>query len=80
VEVKVDGESVFKHVAVMQSAGGPGMVSLREGESAQQAIDRENAQRAANFKFGASLPRYVVKPKYAGPLGTSQVSLGGGRR
>jgi hypothetical protein len=75
VEVTVDGEPVFKHVGVMQSAGGPGLVSLREGESAQQVIDRENAQRAANFRFDVSLPRYVVKPKYSRPLGTSQVSI-----
>jgi hypothetical protein len=72
----MDGEPVYKHVSYMQSAGGPGFVSLKEGETAQQAIDQQNAQRAANFQFGVSLPRYVVKPKYAGPLGTSQVSLG----
>jgi len=76
LEVKVDGESIWKQSSTIQSAGGPGMVSLKEGETAQQVIDRENAERAARFGFGASLPRYVVKPKYAGPLGTSQVSIG----
>jgi hypothetical protein len=77
VEVKVDGESIWKHSSTMQSAGGPGLVSLKEGETAQQVIDRENAERAARFGFGVELPRYVVHPKYAGPLGTSQISLGG---
>jgi hypothetical protein len=76
VDVKLDGEPLYKHVSHMQSAGGPGFVSLKEGETAQQVIDQQNAQRAANFQFGVSLPRYVVKPKYAGPLGTSQVAIG----
>lgn len=79
VEVKVEGESVFKHASTIQSAGGPGFVMMKDGETAQQVIDRENAQRAANFQFSVTLPRYVVKPKYAGPLGTSQVSIGGRR-
>ena len=52
------------------------MVSLQEGETAQQVIDRQNAERAARFSFDAALPRYVVLPKYAGPLGTSEVSFG----
>jgi hypothetical protein len=76
VEVKVEGEPVYKHVSYMQSAGGPGFVSLKEGQTAQQVIDEQNAQRAANFQFDVTLPRYVVKPKFAGPLGTSQVSMG----
>jgi hypothetical protein len=76
VEVKVDNEPVYKQVSHIQSAGGPGFVSLKEGQSAQQAIDEQNAKQAANFNFGVTLPRYVVKPKYAGPLGTSQVSFG----
>lgn len=76
VEVKIDGESLWKQSSTMQSAGGPGIVSLKEGETAQQVIDRQNAERAAHFSFDAALPRYVVHPKYAGPLGTSQVSFG----
>jgi hypothetical protein len=76
VDVKVDGESIYKHVSVIQSAGGPLIVDLKEGESVQSVVDRQNADRAANFQFDVKLPRYVVKPKYAGPLGTSQVSFG----
>jgi hypothetical protein len=76
VEVKHEGEPIYKHTSIIQSASAPMMVSLQEGETAQQVIDRENAQRMANFEFGVWLPRYVVKPKYANPLGTSQVSFG----
>jgi hypothetical protein len=50
---------------------------MKNGESAQQTLDNENAQRTANFSFSAAIPRYVVQPKYAGPLGTSKISLGG---
>jgi hypothetical protein len=77
VELTVDGQSVWKQRSVMQWAGGPGIVMTKEGETAQQAVDRENAERSKNFGFGVTLPRYVVQPKYAGPLGTSKLSIGG---
>jgi hypothetical protein len=64
---------------MLQSSRGSLVILRREGESAQQAVDRENAQRATNFRFDVSLPRYVVHPKYAGPLGTSKITLGGAR-
>jgi hypothetical protein len=58
-------------------AGAPPVVWLQGGESAQQAIDRQNAARDASFSFSAAIPRYVVHPKYAGPIGTSKITLGG---
>jgi hypothetical protein len=79
VEVKIDGESIYKQVQTMQSAGGPMVVTLKDGETAQQVIDRENAERASRFTFSATLPKYVVHPKYAGPLGTSPVPIVGRR-
>jgi hypothetical protein len=77
--VKVDGESAFKQTQMLQSAGGPMMVHLKEGETAQQVIDRENAERASRFNFGATLPKYVVHPRHAGPLGTSAPPIAGRR-
>jgi hypothetical protein len=79
VELTIDGESVWKQTSLIQSSRGSLVILRREGETAQQAADRENAERAANFRFDVSLPRYVVHPKYAGPLGTSRISLGGTR-
>ncbi|MCC7474511.1 MAG: HEAT repeat domain-containing protein [Pirellulales bacterium] len=77
VELLVDGQPIWRHLALMQSANGPGLIVTHGGESAQQALDRDNTARAAGFNFSVSLPRYVVQPKYAGPLGTSKLSLGG---
>jgi hypothetical protein len=79
VEITIDGQSVWKQGTLLQSSRGSLVILRREGESAQQAVDRENAQRATNFRFDVSLPSYVVHPKYAGPLGTSKISLGGAR-
>ncbi len=78
VELTVDGQSAWKQTSTLQSSGGPPVIWMKHGESAQQTLDRQNADRAAHFAFSASLPRYVVHPKYAGPLGTSKISLGGG--
>lgn len=78
VEIMVDGQSAWKLVSTMQ-AGAPHVIWLQQGESAQQAIDRQNAARDASFSFSASIPRYVVHPKYAGPIGTSKITLSGGK-
>lgn len=78
VELMIDGQSAWKTATTIQS-GPPPVIWLEGGESAQQAIDRQNAQRTSGFSFAASLPRYVVHPKYAGPRGTSTISYGGGR-
>ena len=77
VELLVDGQSAWKKTSTLH-AGSPPVVWLKEGESAQQAVDRQNAARTAGFSFSASIPRYVVHPKYAEPMGTSKISLGGG--
>lgn len=77
VELLIDGQSAWKQSSVLQSAHAPSMVFKKEGESAQQAIDRENQQRMAGYQFGVTLPRYVVHPKYAGPLGTSKITPSG---
>jgi hypothetical protein len=79
VELTIDGETVWKQTSLLQSSRGSIVILRRESETAQQAADRENAQRAANFRFDMSLPSYVVHPKYAGPLGTSKFSMGGTR-
>jgi hypothetical protein len=79
VELMIDGQSAWKQISLVQSSRGSLVILRREGETVQQAADRENAQRASSFRFDASLPRYVVHPKYAGPLGTSRISLGGTR-
>jgi hypothetical protein len=79
VELTIDDQLVWKQGTMLQSSRGSLVILRREGESAQQAVDRENAQRATNFRFDVSLPRYVVHPKYAGPLGTSKITLGGAR-
>jgi hypothetical protein len=76
VELMVDGQSAWKRTSTIQ-AGSPPVIWLEKDESAQQAIDRQNAERSAGFAFSTSIPRYVVHPKYAGPLGTSKISLGG---
>jgi hypothetical protein len=77
VELTVDGQSAWKQTSLLQSGHGPGVIWMERDESAQQAIDRQNQQRTAGFSFSASIPRYVVHPKYAGPLGTSKISMGG---
>jgi hypothetical protein len=79
VELTVDGQSAWKQVTTLQSSHAPHVVWMQRGETAQQAVDRENSQRAAGFGFSAAIPRYVVHPKYAGPLGTSKISMGGGQ-
>jgi hypothetical protein len=78
VELFVDGQSAWKQAYSLQSSSPP-VIWMKKGESAQQTVDRENAERAKGFGFNVSIPRYVVNPKYAGPLGTSKVSLNGGR-
>jgi hypothetical protein len=77
VELTVDGQSAWKQISLLQSGYGPHVIWMERGESAQQAIDRQNRQQSANFGFSAAIPRYVVHPKYAGPLGTSKISMGG---
>ncbi len=76
VELLVDGQSAWKSTSVLQGYA-PSVVLTKEGETAQQAIDRENQQRLAGYSFGVTLPQYVVHPKYAGPLGTSKVTSSG---
>jgi hypothetical protein len=78
VELLVDGQSAWKQASSLQSSSPP-VIWMKKGESAQQTVDRENAERTKGFGFNVSIPRYVVHPKYAGPLGTSKVSLNGGR-
>jgi hypothetical protein len=77
VELTVDGQSVWKQTSMLQSGYTPSIIHMQQGESAQQAVDRQSSQWSSRFSFGASLPRYVVHPKYAGPLGTSKLTLGG---
>ncbi|HEX2475998.1 MAG TPA: hypothetical protein VHK01_14705, partial [Lacipirellulaceae bacterium] len=77
VELTVDGQSAWKQISLLQSGHGPHVIWMERGESAQQAIDRENQERSSHFSFSAAIPRYVVHPKYAGPLGTSKISMGG---
>ena len=77
VELTIDGQSAWKHSSSMQSGFGPPVIWTKKGESAQQTLDRENSERSAHFGFSASIPRYVVHPKYAGPLGTSKISFAG---
>jgi hypothetical protein len=76
VELMIDGQSAWKQTSTIQ-AGSPPVVWLQQGETAQAAVDRQNAHRTAGFAFSAAIPRYVVHPKYAGPLGTSKITLGG---
>ncbi len=76
VEILLNGESLWKQTTMMQSGRAPMHVFMQKGESVQQAVDRENSQRSGGFGFSVNLPRYVVQPKYAGPLGKSTVSLG----
>jgi hypothetical protein len=79
VELLVDGQSAWKQTSSLQASSSPPVIWMKKGESAQQTIDRQNAERAAGFGFNASIPRYVVHPKYVGPLGTSKLSLNGAR-
>ncbi len=77
VELTVDGQSAWKQISLLQSGHGPHVIWMERDETAQQAIDRQNRQRSAHFSFSAAIPRYVVHPKHAGPLGTSKISMGG---
>lgn len=77
VELTLDGESLWKQTSTLQSGWAPSVVHMQEGESIQQAVDRQASQYSSGFSFGASLPRYVVHPKYAGPLGTTKLTPGG---
>jgi hypothetical protein len=77
VELTVDGQSAWKQTSLLQSGHAPHAIWMERGETAQQALDRQNQQFSSRFSFSASIPRYVVHPKYAGPLGTSQISMGG---
>jgi hypothetical protein len=77
VELTVDGQSAWKQTSLLQSGYAPHAIWMERGETAQQAIDRENQQRSSRFSFTASIPRYVVHPKFAGPLGTSPFPMGG---
>jgi hypothetical protein len=76
VELTVDGQSAWKQTSLLQSGYAPHAIWMERGETAQQAVDRQNQQFSSRFSFSASIPRYVVHPKYAGPLGTSKISLG----
>lgn len=77
VELTIDGQTLWKQTSMLQSGWSPSMVHLQEGETVQQAVDRQASQWSSRFSFGVSLPRYVVHPKYAGPLGTSKLMQGG---
>jgi hypothetical protein len=77
VELTVDGQSAWKQISLLQSGHAPHVIWMERGETAQQALDRQNQQRSAHFAFSAAIPRYVVHPKYAEPLGTSKISMGG---
>jgi hypothetical protein len=77
VELTLEGQQIWKQSTTYEFGQAPMIIHMQEGETAQQVVDRENAQRSKHFAFGMSLPRYVVHPKYAGPLGTSKLTPGG---
>ena len=77
VELTIDGQSLWKQSISLQSSA-PLALFMKRGETAQQTVDRENQQRNAGYDYGvASIPKYIVHPKYAGPLGTSKLTPGG---
>jgi hypothetical protein len=77
VELTVDGQSAWKQTSLLQSGHAPHVIWMERDETAQQALDRQNQQFSAHFSFSAPIPRYVVHPKYSGPLGSSQIPMGG---
>jgi hypothetical protein len=63
VELVVDGEVVWQRA----STSGPGfMLSIREGESAQQAADRQSGD-GSGFWQGISLPQHLARHPQGGP-------------
>ena len=72
----IDGQPAWNYRSV--NSGTPFHLQMKEGESVQQAVDRNRGQPSpAGHLQGARIPGYVVHPKYAGPLGTSRIGPGG---
>jgi hypothetical protein len=77
VALEIDGKQAWKTQVMQWSGSAPFHVQTNEGESAQQAVDRVREDRKGQFNFKIQLPQYVVHPDKAGPVGTSQLTLGG---
>ena len=69
VEMYVDGEVAWTY---QRSQGGSHFLQAKSGESLQDASNRQTKASAGYFQ-GLELPRYLVHPKQAGPLTTSQL-------
>lgn len=77
VALEVDGKTAWKSQSNQWTGGTPFHVRMQDGESVQQAVDREREARKGKFVFGIQLPQYVVHPDKAGPAGTSKLTLAG---
>ena len=69
VEMFIDGEVAWTY---QRSQGGSHFLQTKDGESLQDASNRLTKASAGYFR-GLELPRYLVHPKQAGPLSTSQL-------
>ena len=68
-----DGKTLWEKT---QTAGAPAMITMKEGQTADQAVE---ADRAGSWKFfeSASLPRYVPKAREKLGYGESQLGPSG---
>lgn len=77
VVLEVNGQPVWKTQTSQWKGGAPIHVQTKDGESIQQAVDRQREQYKGKFAFGIQLPQYVVLPDKAAPLGKSNLTLAG---
>jgi hypothetical protein len=77
VSLEVDGKPAWKSQAMQWTGSAPSLIQSKDGESAQQTVDREREEQKRRFQFSIRLPQYVVHPDKAGPVGTSKLTLTG---
>lgn len=75
--LEVDGKVAWRSQSNQWSGGAPFHVTMKEGETIQQAVDRVRESRKGKFVFVIPLPRYIAHPDKAGPAGTSKLTLAG---
>jgi SLA1 homology domain 1, SHD1 len=73
IVVSIKGEETFR---TQQSVSSPWSMNTREGESAQQAVDR-HVRPSVDFFRNVTLPAEILRPEYRHGLGKSEITPNG---
>lgn len=77
VELQIDGQTAWLYRSGQSTQFNPMHIQMNEGESVQQAVDRQMENDFKSRFRGLRIPSHVVHPDKAGPLGTSQLTISG---